>query len=332
MIRQENASLKPYNTFGIDVSCTIMYRIQDVDDLRQVLAETTTPYLILGGGSNLLFSKDQEVTVLRNEITGIEILSEDEENIFVEVGGGVNWHQLVLWAVSNNFGGLENLSLIPGTVGASPIQNIGAYGVELDQVFSHLRAIRLSDGAEVTFDKDECQFGYRNSIFKQDAKGKYFITHVTYRLTKNDHKINISYAPLAARFEQMPSIKEVSDAVIEIRRSKLPDPEVLGNSGSFFKNPIVPMDVYEKLKNKHSNLPSYPVDTDHVKIPAGWLIEKAGWKGRRIGDAGTYKNQALVLVNHGNATGEEILDFAHLIIDDVFKKFGISLSPEVNVF
>ncbi|MCL4106713.1 UNVERIFIED_CONTAM: hypothetical protein GTU68_048157 [Idotea baltica] len=331
MNRYENVSLSPYNTFGIDAKCSLLYKIKSVEDIQEILMLDNSPYFILGGGSNLLISKDQELTFLKNEIKGKAIVYEDEDVLQLEVGGGENWHQLVLWTVAKGYGGIENLSLIPGTVGASPIQNIGAYGVELEQVFISLKAIRLSDGKEVVFSKEECDFAYRDSIFKNKLRGQFFITHVTYSFSKKHHEINISYAPLAARFDYKPSIKEVSDAVIEIRRSKLPDPDVLGNSGSFFKNPIVEISEYDRLKVEFPDVPSYKVDENHVKVPAGWLIDQAGWKGKRKGDAGVYKNQALVLVNHGKATGPEIWGLAQEIIADVKAKFGIKLSPEVNI-
>ncbi|WP_235298400.1 UDP-N-acetylmuramate dehydrogenase [Portibacter marinus] len=331
MKKYEDVSLKAYNTFGIDVKCRLLYKISSEHQLQKVLSETDGPYFILGGGSNLLLSSDQELTILKNEIDGIIIDSETAESVILKVGGGVNWHSLVLWAVEHDYGGLENLSLIPGTVGASPIQNIGAYGVELDQIFLKLDAIRIENGKKTTFLKEDCHFGYRDSVFKKELKGQYFITYVYFQLTKSNHKINISYAPLAARFNDIPTIKAISDAVIEIRQSKLPDPAKLGNSGSFFKNPIISIEEFEALKHKYPLIPSYPVNQHNIKVPAGWLIEKAGWKGRRIGDAGSYEKQALVLVNHGNASGSEIWQFAQMIIKDVELKFGITLSPEVNI-
>ncbi|GLR18367.1 UDP-N-acetylmuramate dehydrogenase [Portibacter lacus] len=331
MNRYEHISLSAYNTFMINAKCETLYKVHSVEELKSILSAEKAPFFILGGGSNLLISKDQDITFLKNEISGREITQEDDEMIHLTVGGGENWHELVLWAVENGYGGLENLSLIPGTVGASPIQNIGAYGVELDQVFHSLNAVRLSDGKQFTFHKDDCAFGYRDSVFKKKYKGQFFITHVTYRLTKKNHQINISYAPLAARFEKKPTIKQVSDAVIEIRQSKLPDPKVLGNSGSFFKNPIVKQVFHDQLKQEFPDMPAYVMKEGYMKIPAGWLIEQAGWKGKRVGDAGVYKNQALVLVNHGTASGPEIWALAQQIISDVAEKFGITLSPEVNI-
>lgn len=335
MIRQEHIDLKSYNTFGISVKCRILYKIRSNFDLHRILEEEKGPYFILGGGSNLLLTKDQELIVLKNEIQGIEVLSESEDEILLKVGGGIVWHEFVLWSIEQGYGGVENLSLIPGTVGAAPIQNIGAYGVELEQVFHALIAINLETGQEVTFSKDECAFGYRDSIFKQTLKGQYFIVSVILRLTKNQHQLNTSYGAISNELEKRginePTIKDISDVVIDIRQSKLPDPAVIGNSGSFFKNPIIPLVQYEQLIKTFPIMPSYPVDEKQVKIPAGWLIDQAGWKGKRIGDAGSYEKQALVLVNHGEASGKEILDFAFMIIEDVKGKFGIELTPEVNI-
>ncbi len=335
MLRLENHSLKDYNTFGIDAKCTILYKINSVADLLTVLNTTNGPYFILGGGSNLLISKDQELTILKNEIRGIEIISRSLNEILVRVGGGENWHQFVMWALKNDFGGIENLSLIPGTVGASPIQNIGAYGVELNQVFQSLEAFNLETLQIEYFNNEDCQFGYRDSIFKHDKKGKYFITNVTFRLTHHHHNINISYGPvseyLITKNIAIPKIQDVSDAIIDIRKSKLPDPDEIGNSGSFFKNPIISIELFQNLKVLFPSIPSYHVNENEVKIPAGWLIEASGWKGKRIGDAGCYKNQALVLVNFGNASGEDILNLANKIIADVFEMFKIELVPEVNI-
>lgn len=323
--------LKEFNTFGIDASCDLLFKIESVKDLKKVVDKNPPPYFILGGGSNLLISQDQHTTFLKNEIKGKKIVQETDDHVLVKVGGGENWHEFVLWAIDNNYGGIENLSLIPGTVGASPIQNIGAYGVELDQVFHELKAVNIDLRKSRKFSREECEFGYRNSIFKNELKGQFFISHVTFKLTKKNHKINISYAPLAARFDKTPSIKEVSEAVIDIRQSKLPDPAIIGNSGSFFKNPIVENAVLERIEKLYPEVPHYPVDQNLVKIPAGWLIEKAGWKGYRKGDAGVYEKQALVLVNHGEATGPEIWALAQEIIADIANKFSINLQAEVNI-
>ncbi len=327
-------SLKSYNTFGIEASCRVLYKIQSAKDLIEILKSTEGPYFILGGGSNLLISKDQNLTVLKNEIEGKSVIHHNDDEVYIKVGGGEDWHQFVLWTIAQGYGGVENLSLIPGTVGASPIQNIGAYGVELDQVFFELEAINMATLEETIFTKEDCTFGYRDSIFKRKLKGKYFITSVTFKLTLRDHKINMSYGAIKDVLSEnkitKPTIKDVSDAVIEIRTRKLPDPAVIGNSGSFFKNPIISSEEFDHLKSLHSEMPSYP-HPDGVKVPAGWLIDQAGWKGKRKGDAGCYKNQALVIVNHGKATGDEILSFAYLIIEDVKNKYGITLVPEVNI-
>lgn len=324
-------SLKQHNTFGIDAKCDLLIHINNEEELLFTLNEHKPPFFILGGGSNLLISQDQELTILKNAILGKKVVDEGDDQVKIKVGGGENWHDLVIWSLGQNYGGLENLSLIPGTVGASPIQNIGAYGVELDQVFHELEAIEIATGEKKIFTKEECLFAYRDSIFKRTYKGKFFITHVTYHLTKRNHNINISYAPLAKRFTAPPTIQEVSDAVIEIRQSKLPDPNKIGNSGSFFKNPIVQVSKLAEIKRRYRDVPFYQVDEEHVKIPAGWMIDKAGWKGYRKGDAGVYDKQALVLVNHGNATGPEIWALAQQVIADISNKFGIVLSPEVNV-
>lgn len=335
MQRFENFSLKAFNTFGIDVSSSSFIHIESVEDLQIVIDEESAPFFVLGGGSNLLLSRKLDVTVLKNDILGKEIIETIDNDVYVRVGGGENWHDFVLWTLEQNYGGIENLSLIPGTVGASPIQNIGAYGVELEEIFHSLEAISLNTGEIAIFDKDDCAFGYRNSIFKNELKGQYFISHVTFCLSKKNHKVNTSYGAISKELDSRgiteASIKEVSDVVVSIRQHKLPDPAVIGNSGSFFKNPIIKIAKFEKLKEAFPAIPSYPVSKKLVKVPAGWLIDQAGWKGRRIGDAGCYEKQALVLVNHGNASGKDILNLAHQIIVDVESKFGITLTPEVNI-
>ncbi|HZV71050.1 MAG TPA: UDP-N-acetylmuramate dehydrogenase [Saprospiraceae bacterium] len=329
-----NASLKSFVTFGVDASCDHLYRIEDIEELKLAAQFLENP-LILGGGSNVLPIGDIERNVLRIELKGIEIDEENEEDPLIHIGAGENWHQFVLWALDRNLGGIENLSLIPGTVGASPIQNIGAYGVELESVFHSLEAIRIGTGEVKRFFKDECRFGYRDSIFKQEAKGMYVITGVSLRLTR-DHKLNTSYGVIQDVLDQQgilnPTIHDVSNAVIRIRQSKLPDPAVIGNAGSFFKNPIVSLLQYQKLKDNFPDIPGYAAGGGEMKIAAGWLIEQAGWKGKSIGNAGSYEKQALVLVNLGNASGVEIWNLAGEIIKSVEKKFGIKLSPEVNVW
>lgn len=304
-------------------------------DVFEVLVKELSPLKIIGGGSNILITKDQDSYILKNEIKGIEIIDEDDDKVIVKVGAGENWHQLVMWAISHNLGGIENLALIPGCVGAAPMQNIGAYGVEQESVFHSLSAIDLKEGTTKTFFKDDCKFGYRESIFKREVKGKYIITHVNYILSK-DHNLNTTYGAINTKLEEQgienPSISDVANAVIAIRQSKLPDPKVIPNTGSFFKNPVVPVSILESLISDYPEIVSYPIDEATVKIPAAWLIQHAGFKGMRNGDAGTHKNHALVLVNYGSATGDDMLDFAKTIQDGVAKKFGISLEPEVNIW
>ena len=331
-----NYPLKALNSFGIEAKAQCLIRIQSTEDLQElILNNTFSNPLILGGGSNILFTSDYQGFILKNEVFG-KTITEENEQVMVEVGGGENWHELVLWAINRGFGGIENLSLIPGTVGAAPIQNIGAYGVELVDVFAGLEAVRLEDGHVQWFDQSSCQFGYRNSYFKQSGKGKYFITKVKLKLTKPGfHKINTSYGAIAQKLMEMkvesPGIKAISEAVIAIRQSKLPDPAELGNAGSFFKNPIIPIEQFERLHQNEPNVPHYKVDEANVKIPAGWLIEQCGFKGKRYGAVGTYHKQALVLVNHGKAKGKDVLSLANEIQRQVLDKYGISLEFEVNI-
>lgn len=290
--------------------------------------------LILGGGSNILLTRDFSGLVIRNQITGIDIVSEDEHHVIVKAGGGEIWHEFVLHCIENGWGGIENLSLIPGTVGAAPMQNIGAYGIEIKEVFESLTAVNLKTGEPQQFYKDECQFGYRESIFKLEARGQYFITDVTFKLTKSNHKINTSYGAiqdvLNERNISSPTIKDVSDAVISIRQSKLPDPKEIGNSGSFFKNPTIDKIDFEGLKIEFPDIPGYVVSDNQVKVPAGWLIEQCGWKGLKRGSIGVHKNQALVLVNYGGGKGSDIAALSKEIQQSVIDKFGIELTPEVN--
>lgn len=327
-------NLKPYNTFGIEAYAKSITTIESETQLVDFLRNNNEHVFILGGGSNMLLTQNIDAIVLYNQIKGKEIISEDEEAVIVKVGGGENWHEFVLWAIEQGYGGIENMSLIPGSVGASPIQNIGAYGVELKDVFYALEAIYLENLETYVFSKEECQFGYRDSYFKQDGKGKFFITHVSFRLKKKP-TININYGDIKQvlndRHIDNPTIKDVSDAVIFIRQSKLPNPVELGNAGSFFKNPEIKQVDFERFITKFPNAPHYPLGNGTVKIPAGWLIEQAGWKGKRIGDAGCHAKQALVLVNYGNASGAEILSISKAIQKDVFDKYGIALQAEVNV-
>ena len=291
--------------------------------------------LILGGGSNVLPIGDIHRNVLRMELKGREIVHEEGPDVYVRFAAGEIWHQVVMWAVDHDLGGIENLSLIPGTIGASPIQNIGAYGVELVSVFDHLEAVELGTGQLHIISKEECKFGYRDSIFKNEAKGRYIITSVTLRL-KREHFVTTHYGSIQTLLQEKgithPTIRDISNTVIEIRQSKLPDPKVIGNAGSFFKNPLITSEHFEIIKEKYPDLPGYPDPSGHTKIAAGWLIEKAGWKGKRIGDAGSYDKQSLVLVNYGNASGTEIWELAQEIIASVEELFDINLHPEVNLW
>lgn len=335
---QRNISLKPFNTFGLDVKAASFCEVRSLLDMKQALAEAEhDEYLILGGGSNVLLSKDYSGLVIRNSINGREILAENEDEVLLKVYSGEIWHELVMYCVDRNWGGIENLSLIPGTVGAAPMQNIGAYGVELEQVFHSLEAFDLHSFELQTFNKHACAFGYRESVFKKQLKGKYFIFSVTLKLNKKP-VINASYGDILALLEanglnaDTATIKDVSQAVIEIRQSKLPDPRELGNSGSFFKNPVISSEQFISLKNKFPDIKGFnQPDSGLVKVPAAWLIEQCGWKGKRVGNTGSHAKQALVLVNYGDAKGEEIWQLAMDIIESVNQKFGILLEPEVNI-
>ncbi|MEM9991372.1 MAG: UDP-N-acetylmuramate dehydrogenase [Bacteroidota bacterium] len=329
--------LQAYNTFGIAAQAKQFSTIHSVTDLLKVIEQNKEglPLFLLGGGSNLLLRADLPYWVLKNEIKGIRHIEDYSDTAaVVAVGAGENWHQFVLWTIQNNLGGAENLSLIPGTVGAAPIQNIGAYGVELKDIFERLEAVRLSDGKLQVFNKDECQFAYRNSIFKQQHKGKYAIVRVFFRLQKKP-SVNVSYGALQHVLKEKgilhPDIKAVSDAVIAIRQRKLPDPARIGNSGSFFKNPELPRSVFERIQVRFPGMVYYDLPDGRVKVPAGWLIEQCGWKGKRIGNTGAYQHQALVLVNYGNAKGAEVWSLAQQIMVSVQQKFGITIEPEVNV-
>lgn len=332
---KQDHSLLSFNTFGIDVTAAHFAEIHSIADLGQVLRSRINPMLILGGGSNLLFTHHPAGLVIRNAIKGTEISRVFKNKVWVKAGGGVVWHDFVCWAVEHNLGGIENLSLIPGTVGAAPVQNIGAYGVELKDVFVNLEAVELETGKVRHFTATQCQFGYRDSVFKREAKGKYCITSVTFSLTTGKHKINTSYGDIQRTLEQMQvqsaSIADVSRAVVQIRSSKLPDPAKIGNCGSFFKNPEVDRNVLDRLKPQFPNIIAYDLPDGRVKIPAGWLIEQCGWKGKRVGNTGSYEKQALVLVNYGGATGQEVKNLAYAIIDSVEKTFGIRLDTEVNI-
>jgi len=335
---QENTSLKKFNTFGIDVQAKYFSAFATIEELHELLdhkhfKKSTT--LILGGGSNVLFTKNYNGLVVKNELKGIKKVKEDEHHVYVQVGAGENWHRFVLYCIENNLAGVENLSLIPGNVGASPMQNIGAYGVEIKDVFYYLDAYHLKDKKLHTFSLNDCELGYRDSIFKRKYKGEFVITNVTYRLNKQPD-FNISYGAIKDELEKMSvhelSIKAISQAVINIRSSKLPDPAAIGNAGSFFKNPTIPRIDFDLLKNKFPNMIGYDAPNSNVKVAAGWLIEQCGWKGYRKGDAGCYDKQALVLVNYGDAKGKEIYNLSEEILKSVKEKFSIVLEREVNIF
>lgn len=334
---ESNVSLRNYNSFGLDAHAQFMARIGSVEMLQKVLAtHPDTPMYVLGGGSNCLFVEDLvSGLMLKNEILGKEIVDTQDDYTIIKVGGGENWHELVLWCVERGLGGIENLSLIPGTVGAAPIQNIGAYGVELKDVFESLEAVYLSSGSVKTFAPIDCQFGYRSSIFKSELKGKVFISQVYLRLRHREHQLNTSYGAINTYLEKRGvedvTIASISEAVIAVRQSKLPDPQVVGNAGSFFKNPEIPKEQFEALQKKFPSVVHYPGSNDLIKVPAGWLIEQCGWKGKRIGEVGCYVNQALVIVNYGKATGQEIRLHAKRVQQSVADKFGVAITPEVNI-
>jgi UDP-N-acetylmuramate dehydrogenase len=333
LVIQENISLKKHNTFGIDVTAKRFVSVNTIHELKEVLEEEKDIF-ILSGGSNMLLTKDIEKLVVHINLKGIS-MKQDWDTVDVTVSAGEDWHQFVLWCLNLNFGGLENLSLIPGNVGTSPIQNIGAYGVEVKDLITEVKGVDIATGELKTFSNEDCQFGYRNSIFKNELKGKIILTSVTFRLTTNQHKINTSYgaieAELAAHNIKKPTIQQVAAAVIKIRQSKLPDPKQIGNSGSFFKNPVIAVSHFEKLKTEYPNIPSYPISDSEIKVPAGWLIEQAGFKGNRFGEYGVHEKQALVLVNYGNASGADIYALAQKIQQTISDQFGISLEIEVNV-
>jgi UDP-N-acetylmuramate dehydrogenase len=331
-----NFSLKNYNTFGIEAKAQQFVAVHTVPELKSILEQNKSEKkFILGGGSNMLLTKDIEALVIHIDLKGKRILKEDDDFVWIEGQAGENWHEFVLWNIEQNFGGLENMSLIPGNVGTTPVQNIGAYGTEMKDTFVSCEAINIENQEIKTFTKDECNFGYRESIFKHDVKDQYVITAVVFKLTKRNHKINTSYGDIAAELVKnnitTPSLKDVSNAVIAIRKSKLPDPAELGNSGSFFKNPILLKTNFDKIHQKFPEMRFFDISETEVKVPAGWLIEQAGLKGKRFGDAGIHKNQALVLVNYGGATGQEILNVSKTVQDTVFNTFGIHIEAEVNI-
>jgi len=333
---QTNFSLKNYNTFSIEAKANQFVAVKNVGELKAVLEQNKSEKkFILGGGSNMLLTKNIEALVIHVDLKGKKIVKENEDFVWVESQAGENWHEFVLWTIEQNFGGLENMSLIPGNVGTTPVQNIGAYGTEIKDTFVSCEAISIENQEMRMFSKEDCHFGYRESVFKNEAKEQYIITSVIFKLTKRNHKINISYGDISTELAKNsitnPTLKEVSNAVIAIRQSKLPDPKELGNSGSFFKNPILLKTDFEKIHQKFPEMKYYEISETEVKVPAGWLIEQAGFKGKRIGDAGVHKNQALVLVNYGNATGQEILNLSKEIQKTVFDTFGVLIEAEVNI-
>lgn len=331
----KNFNLKSYNTFGIEAHCAAFAEVTSVVEAQTVLSNNALPIQLLGGGSNVLFLEEfYNRFFIKNSIEGIKIVDNTEGGILVEIGGGVNWHDFVLWAIDNDLAGVENLSLIPGTVGAAPIQNIGAYGVELKDVFVKLEALNIQSLDIQTFTKEDCRFGYRDSVFKNEFKDHYLITKVFLALQKKTTQLKTSYGDisktLAEKRIEHPTIRDISNAVIAIRQSKLPDPSVIGNAGSFFKNPTIPKVQFDVLKTQFPNIVGYPNDTEGVKVAAGWLIEQCGWKGKRFGNVGVHERQALVLVNYGGGKGLEIKELAQKIQASVFEKFQIQLMAEVN--
>ena len=328
------ASLQSFNTFGVDAQCSNLIKIYSEQDIYDTLLTYAAPFKVIGGGSNILLAGDLEATVMLNQIKGIQVIYEDQNHVLVTVGGGEEWHNLVLWSISHKLSGLQNLSLIPGSIGAAPIQNIGAYGVEQSSSFHSLRAISLTTGLTKVYYKEDCKFGYRDSIFKNEDAGKYIITHVSYMLSK-EVDINVSYGAirteLTNRKIEVPTLKQISDVICDIRMSKLPDPLVVGNAGSFFKNPVVTIATYESLLQQYPEIVAFPFG-EEMKLSAGWLIDRAGWKGHSQNGAAVYKNHALVLVNDGTTNGGDIWQLAMDIQVDVLAKYGVKIIPEVNVW
>lgn len=333
----DHVSLRPYNTFGIDVKAQKFAEFATEEDLQWLQEQQVfdTKHMVLGGGSNLLLTQDFDGWVLKNSLRGRKVITQSDRTITIRLAAGENWHESVLWCVENGYGGIENLSLIPGTVGAAPMQNIGAYGVEIKDLFAQLTAFNKSTGAIEVFDKEACQFGYRESVFKNELKNKFIILSMDLSLTLSHHNLHLSYGAIQSVLEEKgikePSLKDISAAVIQIRQSKLPDPKEIGNSGSFFKNPIVEEDFAEALKMAFPDLPCYPTGQERTKLAAGWLIEQCGWKGKRVGATGAHEKQALVLVNYGDATGSEVWHLALQIQKSVKQRFGVTLQPEVNI-
>ena len=333
---EPNVSLRPYNTFGIDAVAAGLSTFHNVEELIQLLDENPfDKFMILGGGSNVLYTSDYDGLVLINAIKGISIADSDNEYTLVKAGAGEVWHAFVLHCIDHHLGGIENLSLIPGSVGASPMQNIGAYGVEIKDVFVELEALNIETKQVEVFKHEDCQFGYRESVFKRALKGKYIILNVTYRLTNKGHQLKTSYGVIQGELEARkigsPTIKDISDVVIAIRQSKLPDPKEIGNAGSFFKNPVVEREVLNQILEEYPDAPNYPAPNGKVKLAAGWLIDQAGWKGKTFNQYGVHKKQALVLVNYEKASGNDIFQLSEEILRDILNKFGVKLEREVNI-
>jgi UDP-N-acetylmuramate dehydrogenase len=327
-----NSSLKKFNTFNVDELAQLIIEIDNISDLPNILSNKKDEILVLGGGSNILFTKPYNGLIINLKNKGKKIIQEDENTVLVEVSAGENWHEFVLWAIKNNFGGLENLSLIPGNLGAAPIQNIGAYGVELKDIFYSCKGLMLDTLSEFEFKKTECKFDYRTSIFKSTLKNKTVITSVKLILTKSKHNFNIDYKDLNINLQDTElSVKKISDEVIKIRTSKLPNPKYFGNCGSFFKNPIVNSDTYKSLLDKFPNIPAHKIDEDNYKISAAWLIDQSGFKNKKDKNVGVYKNQPLVIINYGKATGKELLNFALNIKEVIYNNFEIELEEEVII-
>ena len=336
MTIQENFNLRTYNTFGISASCKLFTDVKNNEEVQEIITSSyfkNNSNLILGGGSNILFTKDFDGLVIKNSLKGIEVVLDEKDYVLVKVSAGEVWHNFVIWSIEHNYAGIENLSLIPGLVGASPMQNIGAYGAEIKDVCESVEAVELSTGQTFLFSNSDCEFGYRESVFKRKLKNRFLITAVTFKLNKTP-RFNINYGDIKNTLAEMNvyelSLKAVSNAVIKIRSSKLPDPNKIGNAGSFFKNPVVKKELVDDLLLRYPLMPNYPQENG-VKVPAGWLIEQCGWKGKVVGNTGAHRSQALVLVNYGNATGNEIYNLALEIKQSVKEKFGIDIEPEVNL-
>ena len=333
----KNKSLANLNTFRIDVNAKYFSSINSIQELQSLCEHSIyseNELFILGGGSNILLTKDVDSLVIKNDIKGIEVLKDDDDTVEIMAGGGENWHEFVMFCVARGYGGIENLSLIPGNIGAAPMQNIGAYGVEIKDTFKYLNAFHIQSGEIHQFNNNDCQFGYRESIFKNKFKGEYIILNIVLKLSKKP-RVNSSYGDIEKKLTEWdinnPSIKDISDAVISIRESKLPNPTKIGNSGSFFKNPIINSEQFKTLLDKYPNVVYYKMDNDLFKIAAGWLIDNAGWKGKTFNNYGIHKKQALVLVNYGGARGSDINDLSEKIIDDIHEKYNIKLEKEVNI-